>query len=48
MGNAVRVDEGFPMMGVHIHKHNKGQITSELAGKRVIEWTWDGIKRFID
>lgn len=42
------VDEGIPIIGVHIHKDDKGQIPTELEGKRVIEWTWDGIKNFID
>ena len=42
------IEEGIPIMGVHIHKDNKGQIPSELDGEKVIEWTWDGIKRFID
>ncbi len=42
------IDEGIPIIGVHIHKDDKGQIPSELAGKKVIEWTWTGIKNFID
>ncbi len=41
-------EEGIPMLGVHIHKDDKGAIPSELAGKKVIEWTWDGIAKFID
>ena len=42
------VDERIPIIGVHIHKDDKGQIPSELDGKKVINWTWDGIKNFID
>ncbi len=42
------VDEGIPILGVHIHKNDKGQVPSELDGKKVIEWTWDGIKNFIE
>jgi nucleoside 2-deoxyribosyltransferase len=42
------VDEGIPIIGVHIHSNDKGQIPNELDGRRVIEWTWDGVKRFID
>ncbi len=42
------IDEGVPIMGVHIHKDNKGQIPLELDGKKIIEWTWEGIKKFID
>lgn len=42
------IDEGIPIIGVHIHKDDKGQIPSELEGKKIINWTWDGIKSFID
>lgn len=42
------IDEGIPIIGVHIHKDDKGQIPSELEGERVIEWTWTGIRSFID
>ncbi len=41
-------DEGIPMIGVHTDKDNKGAIPSELAGKKVIEWTWDGIANWIN
>ena len=46
MNCAVR--EGIPIIGVHIHKDDKGAIPPELKGKKVIEWTWDGIKSFLD
>ena len=42
------VEEKIPIIGVHIKSDDKGAIPSELAGKKVIEWTWDGIKNFID
>jgi hypothetical protein len=42
------IDEGIPLIGVHIHSDDKGAIPTELSGKRIIEWTWDGIKRFLD
>jgi len=42
------VEEGVPIIGVHIHKDDKGAIPPELKGKKVIEWTWTGIKRFLD
>lgn len=41
-------DEGVPVLGVHIRKNDKGAIPQELNGNRVIEWTWDGIKEFLD
>jgi len=42
------VDEEIPIIGVQIKKDDKGTIPSELSGKRVIEWTWDGIANFIN
>ena len=42
------VEEGIPIIGVHIHKDDKGAIPPELRGKKVIEWTWAGIKTFLD
>lgn len=41
-------DEGIPMIGIHIYKDDKGQIPTELAGKKVTEWTWDAIIKFIN
>ena len=41
-------EEGIPMLGVHIHKDDKGTIPSELSGKRVIEWSWECIADFIN
>jgi hypothetical protein len=41
-------EEGIPMIGVHIHKDDKGPIPSELYGHRVIEWSWPGIAGFIN
>ena len=41
-------EEGIPVIGVHIHKDDKGAIPTELAGKKVILWTWAGIKSFLD
>ncbi|MBU4305950.1 MAG: hypothetical protein KJ893_10100 [Candidatus Omnitrophica bacterium] len=41
-------EEGIPMMGMHIFKNDKGEIPPQLQGKKVIEWSWDAIKNFID
>lgn len=41
-------EEGIPMIGVHIHKDVKGQIPQQLQGKKVVNWTWDAIKNFIN
>lgn len=40
-------DEGIKILGIHINKDNKGPIPPELAGVQVIEWSWNGITRFI-
>jgi hypothetical protein len=41
-------EEGLPMIGVYVDKNNKPSIPEALRGKKVIEWTWDGIAAFID
>lgn len=41
-------DEGIPMIGIHIHKDDKGQIPPQLSGKKVVNWTWDAVKNFIN
>lgn len=41
-------EEGIPMIGVHINKDDKGAIPTELDGYRVIEWSWEGIAKFIN
>ena len=41
-------DEGIPMLGVHIHKDDKGPVPDELRGHSVVEWTWKNIAGFID
>lgn len=40
-------EEQIPIIGVHIDKNNKGAIPTELRGKKVINWTWNGIADFI-
>jgi hypothetical protein len=42
------VEEGIPIIGVHIYKDDKGVVPPELKGKKIIEWTWPGIAAFID
>lgn len=41
-------DEKIPMIGVHVYKNDKGAVPPELAGHKVIEWSWEGINSFID
>lgn len=40
------VDEGIPVLGVHIHQ-NDDYTPPEIQGKTVIRWTWDGIGNWI-
>lgn len=42
------VEEGIPIIGVHIQSDAKGVVPPELAGKKIIEWSWEGIAQFID
>src|SRR2546425_2013058 len=42
------VEEGIPIIGVHTDSKKKGAIPPELARKKVIEWTWDGIAKFLN
>lgn len=44
---ACAAEEKVPCLGVHIHADDKGAVPPELKG-RVIEWGWDGIKKFLD
>ncbi len=41
-------DEEIPMIGVHIHNDDKGQIPPQLAGTKVVNWTWSAITDFIN
>lgn len=41
-------EEGIPIIGIHVHKDDKGQVPSQLAGKMVVNWTWSAIENFIN
>ncbi|MCC5624966.1 hypothetical protein, partial [Nostoc sp. CHAB 5715] len=41
-------EEGIPILGVHVQKDDKGAIPLELAGYRVVEWSWTSIASFIN
>lgn len=40
-------EEGLRMIGMHIKKDDKGAIPPELKGKRIIEWEWEKLKKFL-
>lgn len=41
-------EEKIPLIGLYTQSDNKGVIPPELNGKKVIEWTWEGIAAFIN
>ena len=41
-------EEGKPTLGVHKWVDAKGKVPSELAGCKIIDWTWEGIGAFLD
>jgi len=40
-------EEGLKIIGMHIKKNDKGAIPPELDGKKIIEWSWDNLERFV-
>lgn len=41
-------EERIPMLGVHVHRDDKGEIPPQLNNKKVVEWAWDNISNFIN
>lgn len=41
-------EEKVPVIGLHIKKNDKGAIPPELHGKKIIEWSWDKLDKFIN
>ena len=41
-------EEGIRIIGMHVKKNDTGAIPPELRGKKVIEWSWENLKIFID
>ena len=48
VANGVRGRRGKPTLGVHKWADAKGKFPSELAGCKIIEWTWEGIGAFLE
>jgi len=38
----------IPMLGVHIHKNDRGAALPELYRKKKVNWTWDNIANFVE
>jgi nucleoside 2-deoxyribosyltransferase len=41
------MEEGLPVIGMHIKKNNQGAIPPELRSKKVITWSWDNLAKVI-
>ena len=41
-------EEQIKIVGMHIFKNDKGSIPPELKGKRVMDWSWDNLEKFIE
>lgn len=41
-------EESKKIIGMHIKKNDKGSIPPELKGKKIIEWNWQNLERFIN
>jgi len=41
------IEEGIPVIGMHVRKHDQGVIPPELKGKKIITWSWDNLSKVI-
>lgn len=41
-------EEGIPIVGMQANASKPGAIPAELAGAKMISWTWSSIKSFLD
>ena len=42
------IEEYRKIIGMHIKRNDKGAIPPELKGKKVIEWNWENLEKFIN
>lgn len=42
------IEENVKIIGMHIKKNDKGAIPPELKAKRIIEWNWNNLEKFIN
>ena len=40
-------EERLRIIGMHVKKNDKGAIPPELNGKRIMDWSWNNLKRFL-
>ncbi len=41
-------EEGVPIVGMHIRKNDQRAVPPELAGKKIITWTWKNLENSIN
>jgi hypothetical protein len=41
-------EEGIKLAGMHIFKNDKKAVPVELKGKKVMEWSWSNLEKFVD
>jgi len=41
-------EENVPVLPVYVYDDGVRSVPSELAGKRILNWTWDAVKNFIN
>jgi len=41
-------EEGVKIIGMHIFKNKHGAIPKELDGKKVIDWNWNNLEKFVN
>ena len=41
-------EERIRMIGMHVKKGDKGAIPPELYDKKIIEWSWDNLEKFLN
>ncbi|RXK60032.1 TIR domain-containing protein [Lacibacter luteus] len=41
-------EERLRIIGMHVRKDDKGAIPPELNGKRIIEWSWKSLEKFLN
>ena len=42
------IEEGLKVAGMHIKHWDQGAIPPELDGKKVMTWSWENLRKFID
>lgn len=41
-------EERKKIVGMHIKRNDKGTVPPELKGKKIVDWNWENLEKFID